>query len=58
MKATEMRTLKWMCGMTKLDKIKNKYITESLRVTNVAGKTNEYRLKWIGDILRENIMTS
>lgn len=45
MSATEVRTLKRMRGMTRLDKIKNEYMTESLRATNVAGKTREYRLK-------------
>lgn len=37
-KANEMRTFKWMRGMTRLDNVKNECMTGSLGVTNITGK--------------------
>lgn len=37
---------RWMCGGTKLDQIRNEYITGSLRLSNVASKTIKNRLRW------------
>ena len=46
----EMRTLRWMCGITKLDKIRNERITT--KVGEIAKKVQERRLKWYGHVMR------
>lgn len=33
-KVADMRTLKYICGVTRLDKTRNEYIRESSRATN------------------------
>ena len=40
-----MRMLRWMCGVTKLDKVRN----ERIRGTK---KVEEMRLKWYGHVIR------
>lgn len=41
LKVAEIRMLKWMCGVIKLDRIRNKYIRGNLCVANIAGKMRE-----------------
>lgn len=42
MKVAEMRILKWMrCSVTRLNRNGNEYITGSLGVTTIAGKTRD-----------------
>ena len=46
-----MRMLRWMCRVTKLDKIRN----ERIRITKVwelTKKVQERRLKWFGHVMR------
>ena len=46
-----MRMLRWMCGVTKLDKIRN----EIMRVNEsgeIAKKVQQRRLKWYGHVMR------
>lgn len=43
-----MRMIRCMCSVTRLDKIINDYIKESLGITKVARKIRENRLGWFG----------
>ena len=45
----EMRMLRWMCGVTKLDKIRNERIRGTTKVGEI---TKERRLKWYGNVMR------
>ncbi|XP_070041089.1 uncharacterized protein [Nicotiana tomentosiformis] len=55
MRVAEMRRLRWMCGHTYKDKIRNKVIGEKVGVAPVEDKLWESRLRWIGQVLRRDI---
>ena len=48
----EMRMLRWMSGVTKLDRIRNEIIRGTTRVGEIFKKVHESRLKWYGHVLR------
>ena len=48
----EMRMLRWMSGVTKLDRIRNERIRGSTKVGEISKKVQESRLKWYGHVLR------
>ena len=52
MNVNEMRMLRWTCGVTRLDRIANRYIRGTMKVTEVSGKIKERRLAWYGHIER------
>ena len=51
-KVAEMRMLRWMCGVTKLDKIRNEKIRGTTKVGSIIKKIQERRLKWYGHVMR------
>ena len=52
MDVAEMRMLRWMCGVTREDRIRNDYIRGSTNVVKVSKKAQKGRLRWYGHILR------
>ena len=48
----EMRMLRWMRGVTKLDRIRNEIIRGTTKVGEISKKVQESRLKWYGHVLR------
>ena len=42
----EVRTLRWMYGVTRKNKIKNEYIRGAVGVAIISGKVTERRWKW------------
>ena len=48
----EMRMLRWMSGVTKLDRIMIERIRGTTKVGEISKKVQESRLKWYGHVLR------
>ena len=48
----EMRMLRWMSGVTKLDRIWNERIRGTTKVGEISKKVQESRLKWYEHVLR------
>ena len=45
--------LRWMCGYTKMDRIKNQEFREKLGVAPLSAKMCENRLRWFGHVQRK-----
>jgi hypothetical protein len=48
----EMRMLRWICGHTRRDRVRNDDIRKRLRVAPVEKKLVQHRLRWFGHIQR------
>ncbi|KAF3676132.1 putative pre-mRNA-processing factor 6-like [Capsicum annuum] len=55
MKVAEMRMLRWMCGLTRGDRVRNETIREKVGVTSVECKMREARLRWFGHVKKRGM---
>ncbi|XP_069973578.1 uncharacterized protein [Penaeus vannamei] len=44
--------LRWMCGVTRKDKIRNDNIRGTVKVAEVSAKMQERRINWYGHVIR------
>ncbi|KAD6796202.1 hypothetical protein E3N88_07098 [Mikania micrantha] len=56
LEAAEMRMLRWMCGHTRLDRIRNETIRGRVGVTCISDKVREGRLRWFGHVRRRHVL--
>ena len=54
MAVAEMRMLRWMCGVTKKDKIRSGLIRETVKVADISLKMQERKLKWYRHVMRRD----
>jgi len=52
---SRIRMICWICGHTRLDKVRNEMIRGKIRVTSIEDKVRETRLRWFGDIRRKSM---
>ncbi|KAF3621027.1 Pyrroline-5-carboxylate reductase [Capsicum annuum] len=52
LKVAEIRILRWTCGRTRKDRVRNEIIRENVRVASVEDKMREVRLRWFGHVMR------
>ncbi|KAF3623829.1 putative Ufm1-specific protease [Capsicum annuum] len=52
LKVVEMRMLRWLCGLTRGDRVRNETIREKVGVDSVEDKMREARLRWFGHVMR------
>ena len=50
MEETEMCMLRWMCGNTMMDRIRNQKFREKLGVAPLSAKKWQNRLRWFGHV--------
>ncbi|KAL6549356.1 hypothetical protein OROHE_008473 [Orobanche hederae] len=55
MNVAEMRMLRWMCGHTKKDRLRNEVIREKVRVASIEDKMMENRLRWFDHVRRRPV---
>ncbi|KAL6513478.1 hypothetical protein OROGR_020964 [Orobanche gracilis] len=55
MPVAEMRMLRWMCGHTRKDRVRNEIIRTKVGVTCIENKMRENRLRWFGHIKRREM---
>jgi hypothetical protein len=51
----EMRMLRWICGNTRRDRVRNDDIRERLGVAPVEEKLVQHRLRWFGHIQQRHV---
>ncbi|VDP05765.1 unnamed protein product [Heligmosomoides polygyrus] len=52
LRVMETKTLRWMAGVTRLDRIRNEAIRQKFGVVPIADNMREARLRWCGHVLR------
>ena len=50
----EMKMLRWMVGVTRMDRIRNDYVRGSVKVIELSKKIQEARLRWFGHLCRRD----
>ena len=54
MKVAEMKILRFVMGVTRKNKIRNKYIRSTVKVERFGMKMSEGRLRWYGHVMKRD----
>lgn len=54
LRVAKMRMLRWMCDITRIDKIRNERKRKSLKFASVTKTLKIERLTWYGHVIRQN----
>ena len=52
LRVAEMRMLRWICGHTRMDQVRNDDIRDRLEVAPIKEKLVQHRLRWFGHVQR------
>nr|XP_009758201.1 PREDICTED: uncharacterized protein LOC104210926 [Nicotiana sylvestris] len=55
MKVAELRMLRWMCGHSMIDKIRNEDTRKTVGMAPIYDKMREARLRWFGHVQRRSL---
>uniref|UniRef100_A0A914WFN6 Uncharacterized protein n=1 Tax=Plectus sambesii TaxID=2011161 RepID=A0A914WFN6_9BILA len=53
MKTTKMRMLRWMYGLTRLERVQNKAVRRMVGMAEITDKMQEGQLWWFGHVMRQ-----
>ena len=51
----KMRMIRWMCGFTRIDRIRNGVIRDLAKVAPIEDEMRETRLRWFGHVKRRSV---
>lgn len=54
LEVAEMRMIRWMCGLTRRDRVRNERIRGTVKVGPLGKKIQESRLRWFGHVERRD----
>ena len=52
MEVTELKMVRWVLGVTRKDKIRNKYMRGTAKIAKLRDKLRNARLRWYGQVKR------
>ena len=55
MRVAEMRMVRWMCGFTRTDRVRNDVIRGLVKVAPIEEKMRESRLRWLNHVKRRSM---
>ena len=50
----EMKMLRWSCGITRVDRVRNDHVRGTMKVGRISDKIKETRLRWYGNVMRRD----
>ena len=53
LKITEMKMLRWVMGIKRIEKIRNEHIRAMVGMANISEKIREARLRWLSHVERK-----
>ena len=53
MEVAELKIMRWAMGVTRKDKIRNKYVRETAKIAKLGDKLRNARLRWYGHVKRK-----